>query len=385
MNDSAVTSLQGEIRDHLRALRERARAEFHAAGAPRDTTRVVFTERRKGYLDGAYVDRLVLFLRGTGCAWTSQTGGCTFCGFWGATQFGGRVADADYKAQVIHALATAPADDPIVCLYNDGSMLVDREIGLEVVVDLCRLLAARAHVRRVVIEAKVIDLDARKIERLANVMNGKELEVAVGFESAEPIIRDLCINKGFPNALFEAKVRLLANQGISLVPLVMLKPPFLTEGQAVCDVVRTLEYLEPYGLARIDLELATVERHTLTHDLWSVGLYTTPRLWSVIEILRQRHARGFRTPLFVSPPNYTVPSVATTANCPSCTSTCARLLERYNATGDVAVFDGLVCDCKAAWELLLREPGADPLVTQVSGTLAELHRRSAAMLARPRQ
>jgi len=381
LNDSGVTSLQGAIRDHLRALRERARAEFHAAGAPRDTTRVVFSERRKGYLDGAYVDRLVLFLRGTGCAWTSQTGGCTFCGFWGATQFGDRVPDADYRAQVIHAVA--PAADPIVCLYNDGSMLVEREIGLDVVVDLCRLLVARDHVRRVVIEAKIIDLDARKIDRLARAMSGKELEVAVGFESAEPVIRELCINKGFPNALFETKVRMLAEQGISLVPLVMLKPPFLTEAQAVRDVMRTLEYLEPLGLARIDMELATVERHTLTHDLWSAGLYTTPRLWSVIEILRQRRARGWRTPLFISPPNYTVPSLDTTANCSACTAECAHLLERYNATGDVAVLEGLGCECRAAWEILVREPDAGSLVAQVSGTFMELQRRLLGVIAEP--
>src|SRR5207342_2668184 len=99
---------------------------------------------------------------------------------------------------------------------------------------------------------------------------------------------------------------MLRRRGVSLVPLIMVKPPFLSEAQAIHDVVETLQWLDSFDLPRVDLEMATVEEHTLVCDLWSNGLYQTPRLWSVIEILKRSREAGVKTPCFVSPPIYTV-------------------------------------------------------------------------------
>jgi len=74
---------------------------------------VIFTDKRKSYFHGEFVDRLVLFLRGTGCSWVSDHGGCTFCGFWNATNFGEKIAKEDYLHQVSHVLA-----DPGVAVAN---------------------------------------------------------------------------------------------------------------------------------------------------------------------------------------------------------------------------------------------------------------------------
>lgn len=355
--------LRKQIRNYIRRLREQARHENLPKLVSIQPSKVVFTEERKGYLDGQYVNRFVLFMRGTGCSWVTQSGGCSFCGFWDSTNFGQKITDADNMAQVVNVINDDSIDFeqyPIICLYNDGSMLVEDEISFKALLDICSLLAKRPHVKRIVLEAKVIDINEEKIPRLVEVMNSKELEIAVGFESAEEIVRDLCINKTFADSIFRAKAEILKRNGVSLVPLVMVKPPFLTEVQAIHDVVNTLQYLEQFDLKRIDLELATVEDHTIVHDLWHHGLYTTPRLWSVIEILRRRDELNLRTPLYLSPPNYTATAKVYSSNCPECNSVVADAIEVYNRRfADISVFDSLDCDCKRDWAEAIKDDSTD--------------------------
>lgn len=369
--------LRKQIRAYITGLREQARLQHQPRLVPLQLKNVVFTESRKGYLDGEYVDRYVLFLRGTGCSWVTQTGGCTFCGFWDATNFGDKIDDADTISQVFNVIEDESLgfdNYPIICLYNDGSLLVEGEVGLDAVSHIFDLISSRPHVKRIVIEAKIIDIAEEKISRLVKQMNSKELEIAVGFESAEEIVRDLCINKNFSNDLFSSKARLLKEYGVSLVPLVMIKPPFLSESQAIEDAVKTLRYLDQFGFQRIDLELATVEDHTILHSLWKQGLYSTPWLWSVIEILRRVAAFNMKTPVFLSPTNYTATAKEYTSNCPKCDPLIVQAIEEYNKKlFDVSAFDHIDCECKAEWiEEVMAETPSGSMQNQIERIFKEL-------------
>ena len=381
LQGTAGARLRIEIREYMRRLREKAREEGESHAAQRTFQSVVFTDRRIGHLDGRCVERLVLFLRGTGCSWVSQVGGCTFCGFWDATNFGRKISNAEYIQQVENALGSLGAEIerfPIVCLYNDGSLLVESEIGLAVVCTILNRFALYPHIRRVVIESKVVDIKQAVLAKLKNSIGSLELEIAVGFESANPTIRDLCINKNFGDDVFAAKAAMLREHDIRLVPLMMIKPPFITEGQAIHDALETLRYLDQFSFPHIDLEMATVERHTLVAELWRNGLYQPPRLWSIIEILRRSRVLGIRTPVFISPPNYTVPSLDFTSNCPSCTQAVVDAIRAYNRAFDVSVFERLDCGCRGAWSSSLGEVSACPdlegQVRTIFSRLIELQR-----------
>lgn len=356
---SGRARLRRAIREHMNGLRVRARLQHEGSLDSTRLERVIFLDPRRGHYGGDCVERLVVFMRGTGCSWVSQSGGCTFCGFWDATNFGRKLDDAQYVQQIDGVLAELGADIeryPILCVYNDGSLLDETEMGLEAVLTILGRLSALPSTRRIVIEAKLSDLREDVLPRLEAAAGSCELEIAVGFESASADVRDLCVNKGFSNAYFAAQVALLRRHGVSLVPLIIVKPPFLHEAQAIHDVIETLRFLEPLGLSRIDLEMATVEENTLVSDLWAHGLYTPPRLWSVLEIVRRSRALGLTTPLFVSPPNYTVPSLAHTANCPQCTPRVVAAIEEYDRRFDPSSFDALECACREAWAAELVEP-----------------------------
>lgn len=369
LQDTAAARLRAAIREYMRGLREKAREESERSGASAALQDVVFTDPRVGHLDGKCVERLVLFLRGTGCSWVSQAGGCTFCGFWDATNFGRKVSDAQYLQQVENALDRLGAGIerfPIVCLYNDGSLLVESEMGFEALCAILERLAGYPHVRRVVIEAKVVDIREALLPRLKQAMGSKELEIAVGFESADPTVRDLCVNKSFGDEVFASKAALMREHGIRVAPLVMVKPPFLTEGEAIHDALETIRRLDQFSFPRIDLEMATVEQHTLVAELWRNGLYRPPRLWSILEIVKRSRERGVRTPVFISPPNYTVPSLDFTANCPACTPAVVRAIRSYNRAFDLSAFEALDCACREDWLASVRDVSASPdLMAQV--------------------
>ena len=368
--------LRVKMRGYLKYLRDRAVRENSHNTSRDHLQKIVFYDTRKGYLDGQYVDRIVLFLRGSGCNLANRTGGCTFCGFWDVTTFGSKIKDEDYMLQVENVIKDEElnfSQYPIVCMYNDGSMLEESEISLNVVLGLCQKLAERDHVKRIVIEAKVVDITRKKVSQLREAVGLKEFEIAVGFESANELVRDHCINKNFEHQKFETNYHLLKEYGITLIPLVMVKPPFLTESQAIEDVVNTFEYLETFNLQRIDLELATIEKNTLVHELWECGMYTTPRLWSVIEILKRKEVSGLKTPIFLSPPNYTATAYDYSLNCPACSDQVIEAIKEYNRKWDNSVFDSLECSCKQEWQKSLEINTSDKhLLDQIENILKKL-------------
>ena len=118
--------LRKNIRTYIRQLREKAGLEGKRKFHQRQLEHAVFTDVRQGQLHGQTVDRLAIFLRGTGCKWIEQTGGCTFCGFWNATNFGMKIPAKAYMKQLTNVIDNNHEqfnEFPIVCLYNDGSML----------------------------------------------------------------------------------------------------------------------------------------------------------------------------------------------------------------------------------------------------------------------
>ena len=98
----SIKELSYRIQRFMKRLREITRREN-----PRDFSldSPVFTEERRSLLEEGYVKRLVIFLRGTGCGLVEQNGGCTFCGFYHATNLGEKITDQQYIHQIQSVLS----------------------------------------------------------------------------------------------------------------------------------------------------------------------------------------------------------------------------------------------------------------------------------------
>lgn len=345
---SRTSSLESSVLDSIQTLARELRKQNGLQAESIDFTIPVGWEERIGHLDDEPVRRLIVFLRSTGCEWVEKTGGCTMCGFYCATAHGKEVSEEEYVAQFKYVMdAVDLGEYPIVSIYNDGNIFNERETPLRAIERICDLIDGYKNIRKVVVESRIDYSPEERVKRVKECLNGRLLELAFGFESADPQVMNLCINKGFSSNNFDAFFTRVNRAGVLAKPLLLVKPPFLTESESIEDLLKTIGYLAGKGIRYIDLEVMTVERNTVVHELWKRNLYRPPWLWSLVELLKRcRETYGDRVNLYVSPWTYSVESLDWARNCGHCDAEVIRCIEKYNAYFDTAVFDDLDCSCR---------------------------------------
>lgn len=365
------------LETHMKKLRERV-FNNQKENKDRFENKVVSIDKRTGMINGRQVERIVFFLKGTGCSQIKRNGGCTCCGFYSISNLGEKISDKYYMEkidEIIEEKSINISNYEIVCLYNDGSLLNEEEFSLDVLMYIVKKLNKLQNIKRIVIEAKVNDITEEKLSVLRSLTN-KEFEITVGYESADESVRQLCVNRPFSNKAFEYKIKMSKAYDIDIVPLLMVKPAFLSEREAVEDFLKSLKYLEKFQLARIDMELPTVMKDTLNYELWKINKYKPISFWSVIEILKEREKQELVTPLYISPMVYSVAAVDKAHTCEKCSKIIYELFQKYNKDGNITIFEDLKCDCKKEWEKEFYKPQkTGELALTVIKTLKELEGR----------
>lgn len=331
------------------------------------------TETRFDFVNGNLRPRTIIYMRSVGCEWM-KTGGCTMCGFFEATGKGMNPDDVDYLSQVKKAKAAyIKAGSRGVGLYNDGNYLNKKEISLKQQLDLISEISTWPNLESVRIESRINYVDPDFIQELKGRLKpGQELEVSVGVESTNMEIRELCVHKGLKNEDLFKKAEKLNAMGVSLRTLMCVKPPFLTEQEAILDMVKSCRELYQKGIKKIDLEVMTIEDKTLVHALWRHNKFQTPWLWSIVAILQILAQEGIY--IYVSPFLYSVDSLETPHNCAKCTERVAKaILEDYNSRQFIKALPEFDCECVSDWEKeLLKRHTYQHLPTRVSKIISDL-------------
>lgn len=328
-----------------------------------EKNRVVTTDIRSGYLNGSPAKRLIIHFHSTGCGWARQAGGCTMCGFYAATTGGIPIATSEYEEQFAEVFSRFNlAEFPVLGLYNAGNILNEEEMPFEALEKICLRIAQNPYIRRISIESKPEYIDPTKIKRISSILRGKEIELGMGVESLNEKIKDVCINKPYPNSFLKKKVDLLLRLGIVPKAYLLLKPPFLTEKETIDDFLQSYRQLQQMGIQRIDCETMTIEDHTLVYHLWKQGYYRTPWLWSLLYLLEQ--LRGFR--LYFTPFRYIVSSLAIAHNCDECSERVMTRLFEYQE-GKLTLDELLAedCACKAEWRAELAKTDERPIEERI--------------------
>ncbi|WP_292490484.1 archaeosine biosynthesis radical SAM protein RaSEA, partial [Methanoculleus sp. 10] len=334
--------------DEIRALAGGLRRQNGSVPGDLDFTVPIGWEERIGHLDDRPIRRLIVFLRSTGCEWVEKTGGCTMCGFYCATSRGRAVSAEEYVAQFEYVMdAVDLGDYPVVSIYNDGNIFNEREMPAAAIEKICSYIDGYKNIKKVVVESRIDYSPDEHVQKMKKALGGRQLEVAFGFESADPQVMNLCINKGFSAHNFDLFHSRMRGMGVLTKPLLLVKPPFLTDAEAVDDVLRTVAYCVSRGIEYVDLEVTTVEKNTVVHELWKNNLYRPPWLWSLVDLLQECRERfGDRAHVYVSPWTYSVESLDWARNCGKCDAELGKAIERYNCHFDTAEFEGLDCSCR---------------------------------------
>ena len=339
-----------------------------------DFTHPIHYEERVGYFNNKTAKRLIIRLRSSGCSWVKKTGGCTMCGFYLATGHGKKVTSSQYKKQFNHILEEVNLNDyKIIGIYNDGNFLNEGEITINTIKDFCKILNSYDNIKLVNFESRAEYLAIDRVKKIKNFLKDKELQISVGFESINPEVVQLCINKGLYTLNFGKIFRDLQKIGVRVNPLLLFKPPFLTEKESINDVLNTIDYLVSNGIHSADLEIATVMKYTLLHELWKRKLYHTAMLWSVRElILQYKKIHGNKFNLYISPWSYSVNTLDGPRNCGKCDKKIIDAINEYNKNYNPDSLKDINCSCIDIWKEKMKDTNKLSIPKRILNNLGKL-------------
>ena len=229
----------------------------------------------RDFYQGRPVPALTVIFFSRGCTWH----GCTMCGFSKETL---PDIDAESFLKQFESAYNITDDEFLVKLYVSGSFFNQTELPVEVRDSILETLSQDERVMKVTVESRPEFL---KEETLKTVPGRDKLEVAIGLETADDHIRSQCINKGFTFKDYLQGAEIAGKNGLKVKTYLLLKPPHLTEKEAIEDAVRSARVI-PSGSQTLSLNPCTVHRHTKVEEMWRDNQYRPPWIWSVSGVTR---------------------------------------------------------------------------------------------------
>lgn len=258
------------------------------------------------------------------------------CGFWEDTN--PRIKGPDIEAQVQTFISEFPKGE-VLKIFTSGSFLdnleIERESQIKIMKDVME------HYDYIIIESR-----PEFIERSINYIKqySGRLQIAIGLESSNQEILKYSINKNYTFEDFKRASEILRENGISVRTYVLLKPPFLTEGEAIRDSIKTIMDVLPFSDI-ISLNPLNVQKGTYVEMLYKQGRFRPPYLWSVIEVLLK--TKNDKVPVI---------SLITGSgkkrgahNGHICDEKFSVAIRKYSETWDYSYLENLNCECREDW------------------------------------
>jgi archaeosine synthase beta-subunit len=289
-------------------------------------------------LNGKKVRAMVAILRTRGCWWSDKEG-CTMCGYHFASMKG--IGLPELREQLERVLEKYEGEE-MVKIYTSGSFLDTREIPLELREEL---FTSFDRSQRILVESRPEFVTQKNLDGI----DVDRLEMAIGLESAQDDVREHCVRKGFTFDDYLRASRSLDRLGVPLRTYLLLKPPFLTEAEAIEDTVRSVQLVREISES-ISINPVNVQRDTLVDWLWRRGDYRPPWWWSLIQVLEKTFVED-------GPRIFSAPSGAGTPrgihNCGKCDKKVIEAIAAFSFSQDLEDLKGLECDCREEWRAIM--------------------------------
>ncbi len=314
-------------------------------------------------INGREAQRLMSVYRTVGCAYARNKRGCTMCDF-------AAYANPEAKGEnILRQHETSlnmlkSGNYSHFDLLTLGNFFNDHEISVDLRKELLTLLSPIENLERVLVESRKGYLTVDKLQKAKSYLREDQiLEYGLGYESSNPRIRNEILNKGVPEKHLDEALQICKESGVDFVSYVLIKPPRLNEAEGIEDAVNTathvLEKADKYSVnARIAFEPVFVTEGTLVEELWHKGEYQPPKLWSIIEVLKQTVEKIGRDKsigkLFVGLSDENLSRERMTGNCGICDAEIISQIQAYNGHQDINQLKDLYHSCKNSWENEIR-------------------------------
>ncbi|MBU0497218.1 MAG: archaeosine biosynthesis radical SAM protein RaSEA [Candidatus Thermoplasmatota archaeon] len=286
------------------------------------------------------VDAFVIILRTTGCSW-SHTDGCSMCGYF-TDSAPDSLTTKDIETQVHQAMQRYHGE-PVLKIFTSGSFFDTKEISRSLQQKILSLCATQA--KKIVFESRPEYITKASIDLLTPFLKKTEIEVGIGLETANDLIREHAINKGFSYDDYLTAATSLQNNNIGVKTYVFVKPLFLTEKDAINDALNTVETVKNISTT-ISFNPANIQRHTVMEYFWRRQYYRPPWLWSILEILsesKQKTTTRLQCDIVGGG------SHRGAHNCPACDKEILEKIRTLSLTQHTDKISSLSCNCKKIW------------------------------------
>lgn len=297
----------------------------------------------------------------TACRW-SASGGCTMCNF-GASQ--DNLPQATVMAETDAVLDRLSSGLQGIFFAPGGSFFNKSELALETRHALSVSLKRFPFLRMVGVETRPSyikhDMLMSFVETLPATV--QYFVVGMGLESITPAVREVAVNKGndLPairtaiDAIHKANETSTVRIGFELY--VLLKPPLMSEGEAIDDAVTSIEWAIAQGADTVGLFVNVVKDNTLCYHLSQqtnedFPFRYRPAWWySAFEVLRRLTPESAGR-VQVLGPTSEIKGVMGPRSCDLCGEFLSGTITAWNYYRDQNLLDQVefyTCTCKDEW------------------------------------
>ncbi len=285
----------------------------------------------KERLGNRIADCLTVILRTSGCSWRR----CLMCGF--SSEFA-KADEKDLKKQLDHAISGKKVE--VLKIFTSGSFFDDREVP-EVFRKYTYERAEELGISKLIVESRpeyVFNIDC--------LGRDFKVEVGIGLETSNDRVREMCINKGFTFNDYVKAAEFLMRRSARVRTYLLLKPPFLSEKEAVEDCLSSIKACERYSNT-ISINPVYVPGNTYIERLWKAKIYRPPWLWSAVEVLKKGKEITEKT-IICDPVG--AGSERASHNCGRCDRSVAKAIKDFSLSQDTEIFEDIWCECVSLWE-----------------------------------
>ncbi len=337
----AVTTAPHLSQPLLRSIREAASTERARAMKDLDPYSYVSSWTEEETHNGSDCSALVMILATKGCSWALRSG-CSMCGYTNDSASG--ATDESIWVQYGKAVS-ALSEQRIVKIYTSGSFLDTFEISHGLRLRILSDLYPR--VDEIVVETRHEYITRQNLESISAFRD--KLVLAVGLESSNDAVLNYSVNKPSNYAHFLKTTKLASDIGFRIKSYLMLKPPFMSEGDAVNDAVRTATEISQHTYS-ISVNPTNIQKDTVVELMWRKGNFRPPWLWSVVEVLKRTHSLDKRV---LSKPTG-AGTVRGAHNCGRCDTAVMKGIADYSRHRRLETLESLDCGCRRVWEAEMR-------------------------------
>jgi len=324
--------------------------------------------------------RGIIALSTKGCTYAKRFGPCTICGHLGSCIWDTDISDEGVLKLFHKSLAQVRIYRPeTLCIYCSGSFCDDFEVSKQVRSEILRVLANEDWIHNVIFESLPQFITQETAKDIAEHLLHKVVMIGVGLDCSTQPMRSILTFKRIPNGAYKTAAKVCRNVGILPIAYVVVKPPFLTEGESVWEAAEAIHKASQFGYKHISLEPLALQHGTLQSLLWLLKLYDRPTIWTILDSIlfwRKRYSLEYKSlTLHIGGEIFTPEPYLTYAMCKSCESAALPALRSLGVNFRGRPLQEQRDTCCNRGHILISKPSMSDLIDRIKNAEISIRNR----------